>query len=137
MGNSRGHTASEPVGGIQKRCPGVLSRVLSPDALRHPIRDHLSGTVIAESASSDLPESHRQAEPTCAHGGTRSSEDALSPWNDSLFNLAPSGVYQADQVTLASGELLPHRFTLTSPKPDQLNWSDFTGSAVYFLWHFP
>ncbi len=31
-----------------------------------------------------------------------------------LFGLAPGGVYQADQVTLAAGALLPHRFTLTT-----------------------
>ena len=31
-----------------------------------------------------------------------------------LFGLAPSGVYLASQVALAAGELLPHRFTLTS-----------------------
>ncbi len=34
-----------------------------------------------------------------------------------LFNLAPGGVYLADQVTPAAGALLPHRFTLTcTPK---------------------
>ena len=30
-----------------------------------------------------------------------------------LFDLASDGVYQAIQVTLDAGELLPHRFTLT------------------------
>jgi hypothetical protein len=31
-----------------------------------------------------------------------------------LFGFAPDGVYRASQVTLAAGELLPHRFTLTT-----------------------
>ena len=31
-----------------------------------------------------------------------------------LFDLAPGGVYRADPVTRAAGELLPHRFTLTA-----------------------
>ena len=31
-----------------------------------------------------------------------------------LFGLAPGGVYLADRVAPATGELLPHRFTLTS-----------------------
>ena len=31
-----------------------------------------------------------------------------------LFGLAPGGVYRADLVTQAAGELLPHRFTLTA-----------------------
>ena len=30
-----------------------------------------------------------------------------------LFGLAPGGVYQAPDVTIETGELLPHRFTLT------------------------
>ena len=30
-----------------------------------------------------------------------------------LFGLAPGGVYQALDVTIETGELLPHRFTLT------------------------
>ena len=33
-----------------------------------------------------------------------------------LLGLAPGGVYQATPVTRGSGELLPHRFTLTGPK---------------------
>jgi len=31
-----------------------------------------------------------------------------------LFGLAPDGVYQAKPVTRPAGELLPHRFTLTT-----------------------
>jgi hypothetical protein len=34
-----------------------------------------------------------------------------------LFDLAPGGVYRADQVTLIAGALLPHRFTLTCALP--------------------
>jgi hypothetical protein len=35
------------------------------------------------------------------------------------FDLAPGGVYRADQVTLVAGALLPHRFTLTCSLPGQ------------------
>ncbi len=34
--------------------------------------------------------------------------------NASLFGLAPDGVYLASHVTMGTGELLPHPFTLTS-----------------------
>ena len=47
--------------------------------------------------SSSLPESHNAAGRHCF-----------------LFGLASSGVYQAIKVTLDAGELLPHRFTLTT-----------------------
>jgi hypothetical protein len=50
------------------------------------------------------------------------------PSDAPLFGLAPSGVYLAPTVTDRSGELLPHRFTLT---PLTRN------GAVCFLWHFP
>jgi len=46
----------------------------------------------------------------------------------SLFNLAPGGVCLARPVTRPAGELLPHRFTLTSQE---------TREAVCFLLHFP
>ena len=46
------------------------------------------------------------------------------------FGLAPGGVYQADQVTLAAGALLPHRFTLACARRA-------VPSAVCSLWHFP
>ena len=39
---------------------------------------------------------------------------------DVLFVLAPGGVYLATQVTLRSGGLLPHRFTLTRLMPSGL-----------------
>jgi hypothetical protein len=35
------------------------------------------------------------------------------PSNALLFGLAPGGVYLAPDVTTGTGELLPHRFTLT------------------------
>jgi hypothetical protein len=38
------------------------------------------------------------------------------PSNALLFGLAPGGVCLAPGVTTGTGELLPHRFTLTSPK---------------------
>ena len=34
-----------------------------------------------------------------------------------LLGLAPGGVYRADDVTVAAGALLPHRFTLTCDLP--------------------
>ena len=42
---------------------------------------------------------------------------ATSSRASSLFDLASSGVYQAGHVTAAAGELLPHRFTLTTHWP--------------------
>lgn len=36
----------------------------------------------------------------------------------SLFDLASSGVCQADGVTPAAGKLLPHLFTLTTHRPE-------------------
>ncbi len=47
--------------------------------------------------SSSLPESHNAAGRHCF-----------------LFGLASGGVYQAIEVTFDAGELLPHRFTLTT-----------------------
>ena len=47
--------------------------------------------------SSSLPESHNAAGRHCF-----------------LFGLASGGVYQATEVTSDAGELLPHRFTLTT-----------------------
>ena len=38
---------------------------------------------------------------------------AGNPTYAPLFGLAPDGVYQALNVTIETGELLPHRFTLT------------------------
>jgi len=46
----------------------------------------------------------------------------------SLFDLAPGGVCLARPVTRPAGELLPHRFTLTSREIRE---------AVYSLLHFP
>ena len=43
---------------------------------------------------------------------TRESNDADRI--SSLLGLAPDRVYRADPVTRVAGELLPHRFTLTS-----------------------
>ena len=47
--------------------------------------------------SSSLPGSHHAANNDCF-----------------LFGLAPDGVYQANRVAPVAGELLPHRFTLTT-----------------------
>ncbi len=75
-----------------------------------------------------------------------------------LFGLAPSGVYQANQVTSVAGELLPHRFTLTAlglrtvlilplmvfavfqsakSAPWHKQAARRPSEAVCFLWHFP
>ena len=45
-----------------------------------------------------------------------------------LFGLAPDGVYRAKPVTRPAGELLPHRFTLTSRR---------TGGRSLFCGTFP
>ena len=37
----------------------------------------------------------------------------------SLFGLAPGGVYRAPDVTIGTGALLPHRFTLTGGTPSR------------------
>lgn len=44
-----------------------------------------------------------------------SRTNSLPQATSTLFGLAPKGVYLASQVALAAGELLPHRFTLTTP----------------------
>ncbi len=49
------------------------------------------------------------------------------PSNVLLFGLAPGGVCLAPDVTTGTGELLPHRFTLTPS----------CGGAVCFLLRFP
>src|SRR3954464_6433647 len=51
-----------------------------------------------------------------------------------LFGLAPGGVCRARPVTRPAGELLPHRFTLTSVPPQTCCAG---AEAVYSLWHFP
>ena len=48
-----------------------------------------------------------------------------------LFGLAPGGVYLAPAVTGGTGELLPHRFTLTPADMHKI------GGGGFFLWHFP
>ena len=68
--------------------------------------DHLSRTAIARC----LKRSTRMDIDPSRAKSTRYRADAI------LFDLAPDGVYLASQVTLASGELLPHRFTLTQRK---------------------
>jgi len=58
-------------------------------------------------ASSNLPESW-------LHGGP---PRGMPRHADSLFGLAPGGVYLARRVAPPAGELLPHRFTLTARQP--------------------
>ena len=53
------------------------------------------------------------------------------PSSASLFGLAPGGVCQAPDVATGTGELLPHRFTLTLKSFVKLS------RAVCFLLHFP
>ena len=74
-----------------KRPP--VSRVLSPPPRRRVTPIHLGPELLQ--GSSDLP--------------GESASSVIFP----LFGLAPGGVYLADPVTRTSGELLPHRFTLT------------------------
>ena len=65
---------------------------------------YLGGQLLAP--SSDLPESGN--DPSRFAAGHRSGSAS------SLFDLASGGVYQASRVAAAAGELLPHRFTLTT-----------------------
>jgi len=58
--------------------------------------DHSSRVAVADDLKRSDPE---------ASGGP--------PSNASLFDLAPNGVYRAADVTVGTGELLPHPFTLT------------------------
>jgi len=60
-------------------------------------------------ASSDLPGSRWRAGPTRVPGPPVGDRGAAP-----LFGLAPDGVYRARPVARPAGELLPHRFTLTS-----------------------
>jgi hypothetical protein len=57
--------------------------------------------------SSDRTRRHRASHPYPTSSHNEVSENA------SLFGLAPGGVYQALDVTIGTGALLPHRFTLT------------------------
>ncbi len=59
--------------------------------------------------SSSLPESNDEPNKLAA------TEAAFS-----LLGFAPGGVYRANQVTLAAGALLPHRFTLTCAPASEL-----------------
>src|SRR5918999_3834157 len=52
-----------------------------------------------------------------------------------LLGLAPDGVYRAAPVTRRAGELLPHRFTLTRPRPGGL--LSVALSAGRPAWDFP
>ena len=65
-------------------------------------------------ASSSLPEGNDEPDRLVSHRSATSL----------LFDLAPSGVYLAKQVTLSAGELLPHHFTLTesaaAKSPDKI-----------------
>jgi hypothetical protein len=47
-----------------------------------------------------------------------------------LFGLAPSGVCRASDVTTGAGELLPHRFTLTSRNKRLPRRSAFCGTFL-------
>jgi|GEM_PF-685509 len=50
--------------------------------------------------------------------------------NALLFGLAPSGVCRASDVTTGAGELLPHRFTLTSGNKSSPRRSTFCGTFL-------
>ena len=120
-----------PVESLAKECQQVLtnkekrqrrpvSRVLSPGSVARPGETVISlGRRLPGASSSHTRERHAgRASPTLA------SEIAL------LFGFAPGGVYRADPVTRAAGELLPHRFTLTAAEPGP-------AEAVYFLLRYP
>ena len=84
---------------------------------------HLSTDAIA----CDLEQSTRESsEPGRLARLLRRSGTIVCP----LFDFASSGVYRADRVTSVAGELLPHRFNLTTHQRTDR-------SAVCFLLHCP
>ncbi len=92
------------IAGWERRVGRLLSRILSglprmTISLGRPSPD----------ASSDLPG---------GRGGPGRPARGPSPGPSApLFGLAPDGVYLAGPVTRPAGELLPHRFTLTTALP--------------------
>jgi len=82
-------------------------------------------------ASSDRTQRHRASNPSPLCPTLAQSRFA------SLFGLAPDGVYLAPDVTIGTGALLPHRFTLTrlltlsgSPFPTRSWRFDFCGTFL-------
>ncbi len=55
------------------------------------------------------------------------------PSNVPLFGLAPGGVYLAPAVTGGTGELLPHRFTLTPSDMQKTGGGGLFSVALSFL----
>ena len=84
-----------------------ISRILSPP--RGAGGDHLSGTdvVVGLARPTWCSAGHLWREPRTVRAAH-------------LLGLAPDGVYLAAGVTAGAGALLPHRFTLTGPKPGGL-----------------
>lgn len=58
---------------------------------------------------------------------------ADNPTYAPLFGLAPDGVYQALNVTIETGELLPHRFTLTPADMQKIGGGGLFSVALAFL----
>ena len=77
-----------------------VSRILYLSALGRAAIIHLGCPL--PNSSSDLPETACRCR----------QMSGLLILRDSLFGLAPRGVYLAAPVTRHAGELLPHRFTL-------------------------
>ena len=105
---------------------GLVSRVLSPSCpARGTTGDgHFSRGPIARR----LKRPTRKSITARTVRGDRTAVCAAAA-HCSLFGLAPGGVCLAKPVARLAGELLPRRFTLTSPAEPSV--------AVYFLLHFP
>src|SRR5262245_20230273 len=88
-----GHGGNLKLGKARQR--GSVSRVLSPERVTQG-DGHFSRTPVTRRLERPYPRA-RTGRPIAL-----------------LFGLAPGGVCLADAVTRAAGELLPHRFTLTS-----------------------
>ena len=91
---------------------GPVSRILSEVGPKPSLRMTISLGRRSPDASSDLPGS-RDGPGRPVAGDVRlvrAGADDTAP----LFGLAPDGVYRARAVARPAGELLPHRFTLTS-----------------------
>ena len=71
----------------------------------------------------------RRRAPQATYPGTRMGHALRPKPLAPLFGLAPGGVYPATDVATSA----VRSYRTISPLPPALN----TGSAVYFLWHFP
>ena len=95
-------TAAQPEVMLPKKVAKEVRKPSFVPRRSYPLRgdDHSSRTAVADGL--------KQPDPGTSDG---------PPSNVPLFGLAPDGVYRASDVTVGTGELLPHPFTLTRRHP--------------------